>query len=305
MNPSHSEICFIRFLTFLVVLTSCADRDDPDWERRRFGDGYRSGDANGDGPGDVGLEVTAAIPGARCNIWEQVGQVTISGVPNAAWAWAWLADGPNPIYTEPALSTAHCNYHEYVQQNPCPECPEGETCASDGSCVRVPRLATTAQLVLSANEQNQVLAADSMGTMQGEITLPGSAFSLELVGHSVEVTLAETSLPGALADLTGTLSGSYDHPTAIDITWTPPEDGGHVFTHIPINHHAFSVTFTECAVDASTGALHVDEDMLVPLAVATGLEFQGIEHINFAAAETRLGCIEIRYARPHYVELGN
>jgi hypothetical protein len=39
--------------------------------------------------------------------------------------------------------------------------------------------------------------------------------------------------------------------------------------------------------------------MLLPLAVDTGLEWQGMEHARFAAAETPSGCVEIRYSRLH------
>jgi hypothetical protein len=56
-------------------------------------------------------------------------------------------------------------------------------------------------------------------------------------------------------------------------------------------------------VPASAGALHVDGSMLLPLAVATGLEFQGMDHVRFAAAETPAGCVEIRMMVSHYPNL--
>jgi len=44
--------------------------------------------------------------------------------------------------------------------------------------------------------------------------------------------------------------------------------------------------------------------MLLPLAVSTGLEFQGIEHVRFAVAETPLGCVEFRFTIFQHVDLG-
>ncbi len=72
-----------------------------------------------------------------------------------------------------------------------------------------------------------------------------------------------------------------------------------MFTHIPINHHAGGPTFTECWVEASVHTLQVPGAMLVPLAVETGLEFQGVEHVQVAAAETPAGCVELRATYKH------
>ena len=63
------------------------------------------------------------------------------------------------------------------------------------------------------------------------------------------------------------------------------------------------LTFTECAVPASSGALHIDGAMLQPLAAVTGLEFQGVEHVRFAAASTPAGCVELRYETQQYTSL--
>jgi hypothetical protein len=43
--------------------------------------------------------------------------------------------------------------------------------------------------------------------------------------------------------------------------------------------------------------------MVEPLAVATGLEFQGFQHIRFAAAETARGCVEFRFTRQQSIGL--
>ena len=99
------------------------------------------------------------------------------------------------------------------------------------------------------------------------------------------------------------VAGGLDSPTALDLTWTPPADAGTVLTRIPINHHAGGPTFTDCAANASAGTLHVAGAMLTPLAVSTGLEFQGIAHAQSAAVETPQGCIEVRFQTSQYVDL--
>jgi hypothetical protein len=102
---------------------------------------------------------------------------------------------------------------------------------------------------------------------------------------------------------TGTsLDGTYELPESIDLSWSGPDDG-FAYTLIPINHHAGGPTFTECRLPASAHALHVDGEMLQPLAVGTGLEFQGLEHVRTAAAHTPLGCVELRYSYRHDSDL--
>ena len=75
----------------------------------------------------------------------------------------------------------------------------------------------------------------------------------------------------------------------------PAKDGAFVRTTIPINHHAGGPTFTECAAPDGSGAFHADAAMINPLAVKTGLEFQGVEHVFVAAAVTPQGCVEFRF----------
>jgi len=106
---------------------------------------------------------------------------------------------------------------------------------------------------------------------------------------------------GELADVAiDTESDEYDMPGALDATWQPADDGAFVRSRIPINHHAGGPTFTECRAPTSAGAFHADANMVNPLAVQTGLEFQGIDHVFIAAARTPQGCIEFRFGTPIY-----
>ena len=257
-----------------------------------------SGDpAPGDSP-DAAVDLTpaVAIPGARCAPAERAGLVEINADRRV---FAYLLDRPDPQLGEPALSDSACAFHEYRLKAPCEPCDEGELCGLDSRCAAAPRRALDGRVMIRDGQQQQTFTADpEIGDLGGELTLSGSDFTVEVVGFGQTVTLEQaTAIPEPLANLAASLSGTLDDPQAIDASWNPRAGGGQLFTHIPINHHAGGATFTECAVAASTGSLHVDQPMLEPLAVSTGLEFQSFEHVRFAAAETSRGCVEIRFSR--------
>ncbi len=245
------------------------------------------------------------MPGARCVPASRIGLVQIYGYPaptTTVEASASINDRVDPWMPGPKLTDASCSFFQEADPAFCDPCPSGQLCAPDATCQALPVPVGDLVLTLSAGGASQAFEADgSSSGAWGTVTLPGRAFAVELAWSGLTVTLLETAVPEALADATMTLAGAYDAPTALDLTWTPPAAGGSVFTHIPINHHAAGPTFTECTVDASAGALHVDGAMLAPLAVITGLEFQGIEHVRFAAADTPHGCVELRFQVHQYV----
>ena len=114
------------------------------------------------------------------------------------------------------------------------------------------------------------------------------------------VTLAPTSLPAELQNLASTgLENSFS-PGDIRITWDAANSGEEIFTRIPINHHVGGPTFSECAAPISAGEMLIAKEYVEPLAVSTGLEFQGVEAMNRAAAETPLGCIEFRFQKKYF-----
>lgn len=258
-------------------------------------------DGGGGGP-DAAIDLTprVATPGERCDRAERVGLVEIT----AGGANAFMFDKVDPMIGEPALSDAACGFHEYRPAGPC-DCDTGEVCSLAGTCVAAPRRATDGRLTLRAGGAEQVFEADpELGFLGGAITLPGPAYTVEVFAFGQTVTLeAETAVPGPLANVAVTLEGTYDMPAGLDATWDPVDDDSLVFTDIPINHHAGGATFTECAVATSAGALRVEGEMLEPLAVVTGLEFQALEHGRFAAAETSRGCVEFRFSARESVGL--
>ena len=119
---------------------------------------------------------------------------------------------------------------------------------------------------------------------------------MELVLPELRVTISETTMPAALENVSGSVTGPKGAPSALDVQWDAVASDADVYTNIAINHHAAQGTFTECQVATSAGALHIDGDMMVPLSVSTGLEFRGIEHVRFAAAKTDDVCIEFRFS---------
>lgn len=244
----------------------------------------------------------AATPGARCEPAERVGLVQIED-QGTLYASAWVYDRTNPSYGPPTSTTETCGFYKFAPSAPCPSCELDETCGLSGLCEPLPLVRRDVVLELAHGGSTQRFeSSGDYGELWGEVTL-GKTVSLSLSFGGVEVTLPATTVPAALSDVGGTLTGSYDDPQALSLTWTPVAGDTQVFTHVPMNHHVAEPTFTQCATPASAGAMQIGGDMLKPLAVSTGLEFQGIEHVRFAAAETALGCVEIRYQIRAYVPL--
>lgn len=275
-------------LPLLLLAPACGGGDD---------DGGGSGDPDaGDAPvdADTGTDTAVAVPGARCAAADRVGLVEVTV---GKFVRADLYDRPDPWLEEPALSDSACDHHRHVPQK-CPVCEGDEICSTEGACEAIPRRDTAGRLVVRAGGDEQTFQADpELGDLGGEITLPGDSFALEVEAFGQVITLEEEmSVPDPLPELAAILTGTYDAPEAIDATWDPQPAGSHLHTLIRINHHAAAPTFTECAADASTGTLTIEEDMLVPLAVSTGLEFQYFDHVRFAAADTARGCVEFRFS---------
>ena len=263
-----------------------------------------SPDTAGTGPDTdtVGPGPIAATPGARCEPGDRVGLVQIED-QGALYASAWVYDRTNPSYGAPASTTNTCAFYQFAPSSPCPSCELDETCGLSGLCEPLPLIRRDVVLELAASGQTQRFESGTdYGDLWGEVTL-GKTLSLSLSFGDVAVTLPATTVPDGLADVAGTLAGSYDDPQGLSLTWTPVAGDTQVFTHVPMNHHVAEPTFTQCATPASTGSMQIGGDMLKPLAVSTGLEFQGIEHVRFAAAETPLGCVEVRYQIRAYVPL--
>lgn len=248
---------------------------------------------------------TVAVPGTYCQLRERIGLVqlaTYEEVTTGLNLSARIYDRPDPWYGAPERTSSACNFHRFAPSGPCPQCAVDEVCGLDGACVKEPRTHKEAELELRAGNDTQTFVAEpNTGQIYGRVTL-GGRFSAVLRLGTHTITLEPMPLPTGLTNLVGTLDGTHALPDAVDLSWNGPDDGW-VYTLIPINHHAGGPTFTECRLPASAHALHVDGQMLRPLAVSTGLEFQGLEHVRTAAAHTPLGCVELRYSYRHTSDL--
>jgi hypothetical protein len=257
-------------------------------------------DAGGDP--DVGATPTqhfVAHAGERCRPDTRVGLIEIYGEPGALFVWASLYGTPDPWASPPSLAAGACAYYPNQPQTPCDEtpCPDGEVCGFDGACGVIGReRAPDAELVAFREGQEQVFAPDpTTGYVGGKVTLDVGAVGLRARWLGIEVTLAEAPLPPAR--LEGLVGAEYtSEPGPIAVTWTPVADtdwASVVTTEIRSDHHARSMAFIGCQIAASAGGLTVDGPLTALLGQA--LEYYGhVEHVRFAAAETSLGCVEVR-----------
>lgn len=266
-------------------------------------------DVTSDSP-DGGHTAITATPGLKCRLEERVGFIrlqVVEGIREESFlsVGAVLEDRPHPWYRAPALENDTCAFHSF-DPTACEPCEADELCDAGGSCVPAPRLYPDARLTLRAGGAQQSFEyVSGFGGIGGSVTIYGPAYGLTVTFSGVQVDVPEAPIPGPVEGAAVTLEGTLEAPTRLTVTWdAPPDEGTHVVTNIPINHHAAGPTFTECAVPAERARLDVGEAMIAPLAIITGLEFQGIEHVRFAAAETPLGCVEVRYLRHQYVSQG-
>ncbi len=102
----------------------------------------------------------------------------------------------------------------------------------------------------------------------------------------------EFTLPDPLTDIWVTAEGNYDAPGALDVSWSASGADDHVRTVIPINHHAGAPTFTSCVASRDEEHFVVPAEMVDPLSVITGLEFQGLHYGQYAAINTDVGCVQ-------------
>lgn len=245
-----------------------------------------------------------ARSGESCPDGERVGLVQLES-QGTVYVSAEIHDRANPQFGPPETSAGVCDFHRFRPGDAgCPACSLDEVCGRSGQCSPVPQRRRDVTLVLAVGEDTQTLTSEpEYGDLWGTVTLAGRTFAATLTFGDVEVTLPATEIPNDLEAVQGTLQGGYDDPEGLSVTWTPVNGDSLVTTLVPMNHHVREPTYTSCRTPASTGTLSIPGDMLKPLAVVTGLEFQGLEHTRVAAATTPLGCIEFRFLTRAYVSL--
>lgn len=251
---------------------------------------------------DAGGSPVLAVLDARCRYYERIGLLTVmdwGGGPR--YLDLQLYDRPAPWWGPPTSSDAACEFHR-ASQDPC-SCTGAQVCSYQATCVDPPLGVTEVTVRVTGTGGSQTFTGDGVGNLGGEITVADAELAISITTGALQLQTPVMSIPGPLGDLQGSLTGDYDNPQAVDLSWTAPTPSAHVYSHTNINHHVAEPTFTTCVVPASAGSLHIAGAMLQPLAVSTGLEFQALEHVRFAAAETPAGCVEIRFSRPQFVNL--
>jgi hypothetical protein len=259
-------------------------------------------DSHDAGSETSGPTTIVAIPGERCAIEEVIGTVEIERQGAMVYLTAHVDDRPDPWIAAAEFSTDSCAFHRFTPRS-CESCADDERCGADGTCVDAP-VRLVPEIALTSGTETQSFSAEpTTGQVWGQVTLADGPFGVLVTLGDWAVTLAPTAIPEPLEKTRGVLEGSYDAPTKVTLTWEPGPTDSVVHTRVPINHHAGVPTFTDCGVPASSGKMEISEDMLMPLAIVTGLEFQGLSHIRFAAAETDAGCIEFRHLVRDYTFL--
>jgi hypothetical protein len=211
-----------------------------------------------------------------------------------------LWDGPDPWIGDPALSDAQCRYYTFDAQS-CGDCGTGNVCSVAGECVPERRTIKDVRLTITHGADTATFDADpTTGQIYGALAFAGPYdVTLTWAAAEVAVTLpfAETLDATIVAE-----SDQYDAPGDLTVSWTPSD--GYLYATIPVNHHAGGPTFTTCLAPGDLGGFVIDGAMVDPLSVITGLEFQGMDHVNAAAVRHGDACVDFRAGTrlPAYVQ---
>jgi hypothetical protein len=253
-----------------------------------------SGDTDSGLPGEV-------VAGAACPVETRIAEIDLYAWGDTASLSATVYDRPNPWYGPASLDNGTCAYH-HVDPNACGSCDDGQVCGWEGTCVPEQRARHDVEIdVLVDGVSTPFLPDEATGQLWGDVGPADATYVLSLHAGDTTLVSPELRLAAELADALVLGTGSYDAPTLLEASWTP--SSGRVRSVIPINHHAGGPTFTFCDVAADPGGFTATAEMLQPLAVSTGLEFQGLEHVESAAAEADGVCVEFRAGTNQYVSV--
>ncbi|MFT5584216.1 MAG: hypothetical protein ACI9VR_001801 [Cognaticolwellia sp.] len=257
-------------------------------------------DSDGDTDTELPDDTQVHTPdGAFCRPETHIGHIALQryGTSDASF-YAQIYDTPSPWIGSPAQETADCAYYSY-ESVLCNGCQAGQQCSVEGECVDTPRTLKDLQLTVSADGQSSTHKADAQGLIWGQLAKE-TRFSFTLSG-GLALQSEEMRLPEPITPVV-TSGGDYDTPGDLSVSWQGSTEGW-VQTVIPINHHAGSPTFTTCHSPTDQSAFEVPAAMVNPLAVSTGLEFQGLEHGSYAAVETPAGCVQISVVNTVYTSV--
>lgn len=275
-------------LTWLLLLLAC--RGNP-------------GDSDTDGGEDTD---TDSVPTTTaCDLTEQIGligiMVEMGGAPQFS---AQIYDAPDPWIGPPELSNDSCDYHAFSTDS-CGGCDAGQVCSFDGECVAERRSLKDVTVTIRSGSDSETFEADpTTGLAWGEVPFggPGTAYTFDVSFGDESFTVGPLVLADEL-EVAVTGEGTSEAPGAVSFDWTDPGADTYVTTRIPINHHAAGPTFTTCMAGSDEQHMRADAAMIEPLAVITGLEYQGHQHVSSAAVETESGCVDVRLGTHTYTSV--
>lgn len=229
------------------------------------------------------------VPDVLCSPEERAGLIGLSRTgDDRVILGARIFDGPTPAMGLPAIEGPDCVFHLY-EPGAC-DCDDDRVCAGDGSCRAEPR--ARFDLLVEVEGYGAFAADETTGLAYGDL---GSAE--ELYTLTVEVAGQRVELPplqvGPRVEVEIEIDDNEMAPGELIASWTPPETEGRMRTVIPINHHAAPGTFTVCDVASSAGGFTASAEQIDPLAVVTGLEFQGMASLQGGHIPSSDGCIEV------------
>ncbi len=250
-------------------------------------------DATGD---DDATDDDDAAPGeprpGYCALDEEIARVAVLGYGGGpASLTGRVYDRRSPLVGAPELSNARCDFHRH-DLGACVRCDEGQVCSISGECVDAPRPITEMTLRATVNGVEQVVEANEEGFAYLQLDDADAEVAITVGWPGGEATFGPRTRPGADIRPAVVVEGDYDAPGALTATWTDGGADAFVRTRIPINHHVGGPTFTRCTAPEAEGTFTADAPMVDPLAVVTGLEFQGLHYEHAVAVDVAGGCVQ-------------
>jgi hypothetical protein len=186
-----------------------------------------------------------------------------------------------------------CAYHVH-DRAACGGCDLGDVCSQTGECVvrRSPVLGSTIAVTIDGVEQN--FEANEFGQIWSDLGPVTTDIETSLSWDGTVASAPAWSPPTGDIGPAVAVSGEWDAPGELVVTWTDQGESALVTTTVPINHHVPSSTFVHCVSAESTETFSAPAEMIDPLAVVTGLEFQGLEHERAYAVPVAGGCVQFR-----------
>jgi len=292
---TDTRIILFALLALLVGCpTSSDDDDDADDDDTANDDDDDTANDDDDDDDDDSANPVGLFPG-YCPLEDRIGQVRMHHYSGGNLTlYAQVRDQPDPQVGAPELTNASCDYH--LQGPTCTGCTTDEVCSFEGKCVKLPSLQTDLMLDVTLDGTTTTLQADESGYAFGQLAtaLEDPLVDLTLTWSGGSFVVEGFGLPRGNIAPEVDIEGTYEQPGALTSTWTDSGLGAYVSSLIPINHHVGGPTYTWCRAEESAGSWVADAGMIDPLAVVTGLEFQGLNYEHVLAGWTAQGCVEFK-----------